>query len=241
MNLSRFALLASLAGLVILLIGGPGYRFGLWDLSFGLMGALRYASYLGIAGCILALAFLAVPRFRKNNLWSLLIALIVGLGVIATPIQVRSIASNLPPIHDITTDTIDPPQFVAVIELRADAPNPPEYAGEETAGQQREAYPDISTLESPLPPGRMFDLALDVAQRQGWEIVATVPEEGRIEATATTFWYGFKDDVVIRIRPAGSGSQIDMRSKSRIGRSDLGANAQRIRNYLEDLREHSDI
>ncbi len=237
MRLHHLALIVSIAGLVTLVIGGPGYRLGLWDLGFGLLGALRYASYLGIAGCLLAAIFLAIPRTRKKHATELIIALVIGAIAIVVPLQTRSLASNLPPVHDITTDTIDPPAFIDVLPFRADAPNPPEYPGEEVASQQHEAYPDIKTLEANVPPPQLFDLALEVAERQGWEIVSAVPAQGRIEATATTFWYGFKDDVVIRIRPAGSGSQLDMRSKSRLGRSDLGANAERIREYLEPLEE----
>lgn len=142
---------------------------------------------------------------------------------------------SLPHIHDITTDTADPPEFVAVLPLRADAPNPPEYAGEEIAVQQRAAYPDIQPLRLPLAPVQAFERALATADSQGWHIVAAALPEGRIEATATTFWFGFKDDVVIRVTPDNGGSRIDMRSKSRVGGSDVGANAARIRAFFADL------
>ena len=77
--------------------------------------------------------------------------------------------------------------------------------------------------------------ALEAARASGWEIVAAVPQERRIEAVATTFWFGFKDDIVVRIRPAPGGSRIDVRSVSRVGRSDLGTNAKRIRAFLGRL------
>ena len=70
----------------------------------------------------------------------------------------------------------------------------------------------------------------------GWEVVAADPAAGRIEAVATTFWFGFKDDIVVRVAPAGAGSLIDARSKSRVGVGDLGTNAQRLRAYLERLK-----
>ena len=71
----------------------------------------------------------------------------------------------------------------------------------------------------------------------GWEIVAAEPDRGRIEATATTFWFRFKDDVVIRLTPRGYGTYVDVRSKSRIGGGDMGANANRIRRFLQRLTE----
>jgi uncharacterized protein (DUF1499 family) len=105
------------------------------------------------------------------------------------------------------------------------------------ATQQREGYPDIEPLTMPLPPDRVFNRALDVAQRLGWEIVATDQTGGRIEATDTTRWFGFKDDVAVRITPWGSGTRVDVRSVSRVGRSDVGTNARRIREFLEALQD----
>ena len=101
--------------------------------------------------------------------------------------------------------------------------------------QQKKGYPDLGPLTFPAPPDRAFAAAEAAAQRLGWEIVAAAPAEGRLEATATTPWFGFKDDVVVRVTPAGTGSRVDMRSKSRVGRSDLGANAKRIRGFLAEL------
>jgi uncharacterized protein (DUF1499 family) len=143
-------------------------------------------------------------------------------------------------IHDITTDPENPPGFVSVLPLRKDAPNSATYGGPEIAAQQRAAYPDIRPLVSDLPPARAFERALSVAQRMGWSIVDDNAAEGRIEATATTRWFGFKDDVVLRIVPAaGNGSRIDIRSVSRVGRSDVGTNARRIRTFLKMFVEAS--
>jgi uncharacterized protein (DUF1499 family) len=94
----------------------------------------------------------------------------------------------------------------------------------------------VQPLTLPVPPAQAFDRALAAARAMGWEIVDAAADQGRVEATATTFWFGFKDDVVVRVRPDASGSRIDVRSLSRVGRSDLGANAQRIRTYLDRLR-----
>jgi uncharacterized protein (DUF1499 family) len=144
----------------------------------------------------------------------------------------------VPPIHDITTDTQDPPQFSAILPLRADAPNPPEYEGGEVAAQQREAYPDIQPLRLALDPDVAYTRALNAARSLRWEIVAADPEARRIEATDRTFFFGFADDVVIRVTPAGEGARIDVRSKSRVGRSDVGANARRIRRFLQRVQEN---
>jgi uncharacterized protein (DUF1499 family) len=97
---------------------------------------------------------------------------------------------------------------------------------------QKEAYPDIQPLTIAVPPDAGFARALAAAEAMGWEVVASDAKDGRIEATATTFWYGFKDDIVIRVSQTVGGSRIDVRSKSRVGRSDIGTNAQRIREFL---------
>ena len=141
-----------------------------------------------------------------------------------------------PRIHDITTDTDNPPQFVALLAVRQKAPNGATYGGAGIAQAQKAAYPDITPAQLETPPDRAFERALDAAQRMGWKIIAADKAQGRIEATATTFWLRFKDDVVIRIAAAGSGSRLDVRSMSRVGRSDFGANAKRIRAFLKQLQ-----
>ena len=236
MRLARLAIGFSLLAWILLLIGGPGYRLDLWGLGFGLLGVMRYALILGMVGAAVALVLLVIPRIRSESALMLGIALILGVTAAAVPLQVRNIASSVPPIHDISTDLDDPPAFVAVLPLRADAPNPPEYAGPEVAEQQRNAYPDLTTLRLERSPEASFEAALAAVEALGWEQVAAVPSEGRIEAVDTTLWYGFRDDVVIRIRADGSGSLVDVRSKSRVGVSDLGANAGRIREFLDRLQ-----
>jgi len=119
--------------------------------------------------------------------------------------------------------------------LRADAANPATYGGAEVAALQRQAYPDIKTVILELPMAQSFEAALGAARALGWQIVATVPTEGRIEATDTTFWFGFKDDIVIRVAPAGNRSLVDIRSVSRVGISDVGTNARRVRALMKRL------
>jgi uncharacterized protein (DUF1499 family) len=139
-----------------------------------------------------------------------------------------------PPIHDISTDTANPPQFVELVTVRAaaGAANPPEYSAQESAAKQAEAYPDIRSLVVQAPAAQVFEQAERAAKSMGWQIVAAVPAEGRLEATATTPWIGFKDDVVVRVTAAGDQTRVDVRSKSRVGRGDAGMNAKRIRDYL---------
>jgi uncharacterized protein (DUF1499 family) len=122
------------------------------------------------------------------------------------------------------------------LPLRAKAPNTTVYGGDKIASQQRTAYPDLQPLILNVPPPQAFDRALATVRDMGWDLVAADAAAGRIEATDTTFWYGFKDDVVVRVRPAEGGSRVDVRSLSRVGGGDVGTNAKRIRAYLEALR-----
>jgi uncharacterized protein (DUF1499 family) len=222
---------------LLLAIAGPGTRFGLWHYGTGLL-LMSGALFVGLAAALLALVLLVIPKTRAGSGVTLaIIALLVGLGAAWVPFNGYRTVKSLPVIHDITTDTVNPPKFVAVMPLRANASNPPDYAGEEVAKQQRQGYPDIQTLALNDPPIEVLRKARMALEDMDLEIVAVEPEEGRIEATATTFWFGFKDDVVIRVVADGSGSRLDMRSKSRVGRSDVGANAARIHRFMSILKE----
>jgi len=241
----RGALLLSEAGLslaitaaLMLVTAGFGTRLGLWPFPIGFV-ILKYGSYCGMLASLIALAGIvfSLRARRFLGLALALAALAVGMATFAVPYSWKQSAQKLPRIHDITTDINTPPGFVAVLPLRKDAPNPSEYGGAEIAAIQSKAYPDLKTLVLGLPPEQAHALALDAARRMGWEIVADVPAEGRIEATDTTFWFGFKDDIVIRITPAGNRSLVDIRSVSRVGISDVGTNARRIRDFLKRLEQ----
>ena len=121
------------------------------------------------------------------------------------------------------------------MRARAESPNKAGYGGEKVAAEQKRGYPEIVPFTSSLAPAQAFARALDAARAEGWEIALSDPANGRIEATATTAWFGFKDDVVVRVRAAEGGSRVDVRSASRVGESDLGENAKRIRRYLARL------
>lgn len=234
--LTLLLLLAALVAAGMLLVAGPGARLDFWDFRFGFT-LMRWALYVGAGTAALALLLMLIPKTRDGRLLKLASALVIGLAVAAVPyLQVRQ-ARSVPPIHDISTDTLNPPEFVAIAPLRADAPNPVEHPGNEVAQQQREAYPEITSFSSDVYPAILFEHAVATARSMGWEVVAADQDAGRIEATDTTFWFGFKDDVVIRIQGNNGGSIVDLRSKSRVGMSDVGANAARIRRFLDALEE----
>jgi len=234
MKIAVVPLILALLSAVILVASGFGARFGVWSWQLGIT-LIRVAFYMGVATAVLAILALLVPRVRAGRIATLATALVIGAGAAYVPWQLLQTARGLPPINDITTDTENPPVFVAVVPLRAGTPVPVTYAGSETAAKQRAAYPDIRPLELPVPPASAFARALDAAKSSGWEIDATDPPSGRIEATATTPWFGFRDDVVVRITPTSSGSKVDVRSLSRVGKGDVGANANRIRAFLAKL------
>lgn len=219
---------------------GLGSRAEIWGFGTGFQ-ILRWAAWGGLAAAALSLLGLALtivgrrsgPRGRALLLGAL--GVVIGLVGAWIPWSWKQRAESVPPIHDITTDLADPPAFEAILPLRRDAPNPSEYGGDSIAAQQREGYPDLGPLTLEAPPGAAFLRALEAARDMGWEIVESDPDRGRIEATATTPWFGFKDDVVVRVRSAPDGSRVDVRSVSRVGRSDVGTNARRIRDYLETV------
>ena len=226
MSLLRPAGLAlALLALLLLAASGPGVRFDAWSWRVGL-GLFRWAAYLALAAVLLAAAALALPDVRRAGMRLPLAALLVGAAVFSAPFQFLQAARSVPPINDITTDTERPPAF-----MTASHPNPRDFAP-----RQRAAYPDLRGATLPLAPREAFGRALAAAEAMGWEVVGRDGEAGRIEAVATTGWFGFKDDVAIRVRAQAGGSRVDVRSRSRVGRSDLGTNARRIRAYLERLQ-----
>jgi uncharacterized protein (DUF1499 family) len=231
--LIKIGLTLSLIGAALLLAGPLGSRVGLWSFVIGFL-MLAISLLLALVGASLSLA-----GGIKTGQWAIAGAgIVVGLVVVGVPSAFILSARGAPPIHDITTDTDNPPSFVAIVPLRAGAANPPEYAGREVAEQQRRAYPDIGPLVLHSSATEAFDRVHAVVQDLGWELVASDRASGRIEATDTTFWFGFKDDVIVRITedPSGQDSRIDVRSKSRVGVGDVGTNARRVRELLSRLR-----
>ncbi len=222
---------------VLFAVAGPGHRAGLLSLNTAFL-----VFTVGALGAVLSLLLGALGTFWNLRRGSRalaggsLLATIAGLGLTINLTSWFLAAQAVPAIHDITTDTDDPPAFVELLSLRADAANPPEHPGAEVAGMQREAYPDIQPLRIEASPQTVFAASLQVAHELGWQIVAEVPAEGRIEATDITRYFGFRDDVVIRIAAQDGVTVLDIRSKSRVGMSDVGANAARIREFRERLQ-----
>jgi uncharacterized protein (DUF1499 family) len=220
------ALGLAMLAVLLLALSGPGVRFDAWSYRLGL-GMFRWSAYVAIAAALLAVIVLALPRLRGLGIASPLFALILGVAVFYVPFQFQRQARAVPPINDISTDTANPPQYMTT-------PRP--YPGAEFARQQKQAYPDLATVTLPVPPKEAFAKAVTAAEAMGWEVVGRDAETGRIEAVDTTKWFGFKDDIAIRVTAAPEGSRVDVRSKSRLGRNDLGTNARRIRAYLERLK-----
>ena len=222
-----------------MLLSGPLYRFGVLGLrpAFGLMGLGAKAGIVAIVIALIGLVLaLLAPRCARYASWAV-VGIVLGVLAFVPPWLFRHNAGQVPPIHDISTDTVNPPKFEAVLPLRADAPNSTDYDGATVAVQQHHAYPDIQPLRFKVAPATVFDAALKTVKSMGWAIAAQAPAQGRIEATATTFWFGFKDDVVIRIQPDAQGTRLDIRSESRVGKSDVGKNAARIRAFRDRLEQ----
>jgi uncharacterized protein (DUF1499 family) len=235
-KLRFFVLAAAVFALLLLCVSGPGTKQGWWDWRIGLM-AYQGAVWVGLAAAAVALLlvlFMAHPKHRARP-WLPIAALCIGLLAATPPLIFRGIAKSVPPIHDITTDIQDPPAFVTLAPVREQGPNKSGYGGADIAAQQQKAYPDIKPRTMSVPPNEAVQKALDAARSLGWEVVSTDAAAGRVEATDTTRWFGFKDDIVIRVRGQGTGSLVDVRSASRVGRSDIGKNADRVRDFLAKL------
>jgi hypothetical protein len=236
MKPANVVILLAVVAALLLLVAGPGVRMDWWAYGTGFQ-LMRWAAYLGMGTIGLSILLLLLPHTRRVRTGGLVLAMVIGIVVAAIPLRGLQQARSVPPIHDISTDLADPPVFVAVLPLRRDAANGAEHEGEVVAEQQRAAYPGLKAAYVASPPQLAFERALDAARAMRWEIIDADAASGRIEATDTTLWFGFKDDVVIRVRPEGAGSRIDVRSVSRVGRSDVGANAARIRAYLQRVSE----
>lgn len=216
----RAAVALALLAVFLLAASGLGVRAGLWPFRFG-FGMFAGALVAGLAAAGVAALALAVPRLRAGSPALLIVSLVAGLASAAVPFDHVRRVKTLPYINDITTDTGTPPQF--------SQPKPYEA---HFAELQQLGYPGLRPLELAVPPAQAFARSRAAAEALGWEIVAADPAAGRLEAVATTRWFGFRDDIAVRVSASGAGSRIDMRSKSRVGRSDLGANARRIEEFF---------
>ena len=230
---------ASTVALAVLAIAlaGLGSRWGWWPFPTGFT-LLRWGGYAALAGAALAMVGALADRPWRARSFAIAAAIaIVAVGTVAVPWNWRRTARRVPPIHDITTDTERPPEFAVLRDLRPGARNPVEYGGPEVAAKQRAGYPDLGPAMLSVPPLQALTRATAAARSLGWEVVSVDTAAGLLEATDRTLWFGFYDDVVVRVTPTAGGSRVDARSLSRVGGSDVGTNARRLRRFLAELRK----
>jgi hypothetical protein len=247
---TQAAVALSIGAVAIALIASIGSGQGAWHFGTAFT-VLRYAFFAAIAGAALALigALLARRKHQPSLIWPNLIALLLALGFILYLGSQIVTARSVPAIHDISTNLDDLPQF-ATLKVREDnlekVPDMdrPELAAMDPESRwkaiHREAYGDLKTIRLPESPADVIRKAERLARERGWEIAKVDTAAGILEATDTTTFFRFKDDVVVRARPypeVKGGSYVDMRSISRVGGSDVGVNAKRVRAFLKDLQE----
>ncbi|HEX9757447.1 MAG TPA: DUF1499 domain-containing protein [Nitrospiria bacterium] len=235
-QLPLYGFVIAISFLFIIVLAGLGSRWEWWGFRTG-FSILEYGAYGGLGAALVSLIGLAMnsKHFHRQLFFMGISGLLLGLLTVGVPWSWWKFAKGVPPIHDITTDTRNPPVFESILPLRGDASNPVAYGGPEIAKLQKSAYPDIVPAILLVSKEEAFQRALVLAQAMGWKIVDADLNRGRIEATDTTFWFGFKDDIVIRISPHEEGTLVNLRSVSRVGRSDVGTNAMRIRKFLNQL------
>jgi uncharacterized protein (DUF1499 family) len=233
----------AVAGLILALIfagvavfSGLGYRLGLWHFRTGI-DMLKYVFWGALAAAIVSVAGLILSGGRRPDvLFMGLLGFAIAAVTAYMPWTYYKTVQSVPKIHDITTDVRNPPKFVAVEKLRKEGDHSVVYEGPEIGNEQKEAYPDIEPLSTKAPKDKVFEAAKQALSSMGLQIVDANPAEGRIEAVDTSLLYGFKDDMVVRIQEGPDGTRVDARSMSRVGRSDLGINAKRIRTFMVRLR-----
>lgn len=235
-RLALIGMVVALASGLAMAFSGFGYRLDLWHFRTG-FAIIRWSFWIGAGAGVVALLGLILSRGRPPKILAVaLVGIAVGGVVTYIPWSWMQTLKSVPYIHDITTDIENPPAFVAVAALRNEGDHPVAYDGQEIGSQQRQAYPDITTQILVVDKDKVFAAAEKTVRQMKLEVVEANAAEGRIEATHTSLFYGFKDDMVVRIVADGIGSRVDVRSKSRVGRSDLGQNAKRIRTFVRMLQ-----
>ncbi len=236
---------------LITVIAPLGYRLNLWGYrtSFTILRTMVpvWLYIAGIAAVITTVIGFLAHRWQMENMTRLMELGAAGMLIALTTwympqTYLEPDGDPYPSIHDISTDTVNPPEFVAVLPLRADADNGVEYGVSRDMNPRllveltKKAYPDLlEPVVLDVSPDTAFDRAMDAVNELGWEVVDANRAAGRIEATESTFWFGFKDDIVIRLTATSSGVKVDARSVSRVGKGDVGINAIRLRRFFEIL------
>ncbi|MBB5721545.1 uncharacterized protein (DUF1499 family) [Loktanella ponticola] len=230
------AILAVAANLLILFgaklgLWAPIKGFGYYRTYFNLIAFIAVG--VGLAGLVLHL----IRKERSGTVFSVIASLLGAIMLAPLVWATLDPPVRAPPIHDITTDTENPPEFLVLDDTRAGASNTLVYSGDETAAMQQAAYPLIAPIISDLTAADAFTRALSIAENMGWNVVSSTPDALRFEATARTKIFHFADDVVVVVTPLSDGSRIDMRSVSRVGRSDQGVNAKRILAFADAFNQ----
>jgi uncharacterized protein (DUF1499 family) len=235
-----WALLLAGGAIVGALIAALGSASGMWPFGMGLK-ALRYLFFISLAGVVLGI----YARFqRKGRHMMAAVAILLGLAFSGYLLSLYRTATMVPAIHDASTDLIDPPAFVTLPLRKDNLESIPDQGRpgwkaippiERWRALHGEAYPDLKPVRLAMPPDQAIKRAEALARDRGWVIASSDPQAGHLEATATTRFFRFKDDVIVRARPDPAGSIVDVRSVSRVGRSDLGMNAKRVRKFTADL------
>lgn len=238
---ATFALVLALAPAVVIILGALGTKFGLWSWKAGFVAVLvngpapglGWAPALAMAAIVVALIGLVVSI--RTGLWRRsLAALLIGLATMGAFVFVGGQARKAPPIHDVSTNWNEPLMFSeAAMQRRGAEANPIVadplmFTGERIAQVNERTCPEARPVLLKMSAEDAHARAKAALVEQGLEIVTDDPATGRLEAVATSFWYGFKDDLVARVAPEGSGARVDMRSVSRVGVSDIGQNCKRI-------------
>jgi len=238
-NLAIFSVVAVLVSILIV-------RFGFLEMKPALATFFGALACAGLSILVSFAAFAAIWQNGSRGMSRILLALLISAIVLAYPAYLALQYRKLPPIHDITTDPIDPPRFEALAPLRTgDGTNPAVYAGLYSAEQQRLAYPDIETVELDVPAQRAFDIVKRLVAKRKWLVIDEREPQpprrlGRIEAVARTPIMGFREDVSIRVTPDGDSSRVDIRSASRYFESDLGSNAARVSKLIDEINTAAD-
>jgi uncharacterized protein (DUF1499 family) len=239
-NLVWVSIAGATTALSLLAVAPLGWRLGVWHFRTAFYRLMAASGYLAGGSALISIVAVGLGwnALEAPEIVGTGMALTLSLLLAFVPWRYKRTLERLPKIHDITTDTVDPPPFQAVLAAReAESASSATYEGADIAKQQQSAYPDIEPLETPLVPQEAFRRALQAAEAMpNWTLLVQDGATGRIEATQKSVWFGFSDDIAIRVAANGSGSRIDIRSSSRQGRSDFGVNAGRIRAYFAALK-----
>lgn len=238
-RLAVFSLVATIVSTIVV-------RFGFLDFKPALASFFGALAFAGLSIVVGLAAFAAIWQNGSRGMSRILVAFLINAAILAYPAYLAYQYRKLPPLHDITTDPIDPPRFDALARLRTgDGENSAVYAGLYSAEQQRAAYPDIEPVSLDVPVQTAYEMAQRIVKQRKWLVIDERPplppqRIGRIEAVARTPIMGFREDVAIRVMPDGDGSRVDIRSSSRYFEHDLGTNAARITKFTDDLNDAED-